>query len=53
MQRKHILALFTLIACSSFHAFAQAQERINAKPNLNGVWQAMNTAHWNLEGHSA
>jgi len=22
-------------------------------PNLNGVWQAMNTAHWDLEGHAA
>lgn len=37
---------------------AQAQERnrparIAGKPNLNGIWQALNTAHWNLEGHSA
>src|SRR5262249_44242285 len=22
-------------------------------PNLNGVWQAMNTANWNLEDHAA
>jgi hypothetical protein len=28
-------------------------ERIAGKPNLNGIWQALNTAHWNLEGHSA
>jgi hypothetical protein len=28
-------------------------ERIGGKPNLNGIWQAMNTANWNLEGHSA
>lgn len=27
--------------------------RINGHPNLNGIWQAMNTANWNLEGHSA
>lgn len=27
--------------------------RIAGKPNLNGIWQALNTAHWNLEGHSA
>ena len=27
--------------------------RIGGKPNLNGIWQAMNTAYWNLEGHSA
>jgi hypothetical protein len=35
---------------------AQGRERparINGKPNLNGIWQAMNTAYWNLEGHSA
>jgi hypothetical protein len=28
-------------------------DRIAGKPNLNGIWQALNTAHWNLEGHSA
>jgi hypothetical protein len=28
-------------------------ERIGGKPNLNGIWQAMNTANWNIEGHSA
>ena len=27
--------------------------RIAGKPNLNGIWQAVNTANWNLEGHSA
>ena len=37
---------------------ALAQERgrparIGGKPNLNGIWQAVNEAHWNLEGHSA
>ena len=23
------------------------------QPNLNGVWQAFGTAHWDLEGHNA
>src|SRR5438552_11706665 len=37
---------------------AQAQllerpERISGRPNFNGIWQALNTAYWNLEGHSA
>jgi hypothetical protein len=32
---------------------ADAQERINGHPNLNGIWQAVNTAYWNLEAHSA
>jgi hypothetical protein len=27
--------------------------RIGGKPNLNGVWQAVGTAYWNLEDHSA
>jgi hypothetical protein len=25
----------------------------DGKPNLNGIWQAMNTANWDLEAHSA
>lgn len=28
-------------------------ERINGHPNLNGIWQAMSPAHWNLEAHPA
>lgn len=31
----------------------QRPERIAGKPNLNGLWQALNTAHWNVEAHSA
>jgi hypothetical protein len=27
--------------------------RIAGQPNLNGIWQAMNSANWNLEAHSA
>jgi len=25
----------------------------NGKPNLNGIWQAMNTANWDLQEHAA
>ncbi|HJZ76790.1 MAG TPA: hypothetical protein VKE51_33875 [Vicinamibacterales bacterium] len=28
-------------------------DRIAGHPNLNGIWQAINNANWNLEGHSA
>jgi hypothetical protein len=28
-------------------------QRIGSRPNLNGIWQAMNSAHWNLEAHAA
>ena len=27
--------------------------RLNGRPNLNGIWQAMNSANWNLEAHNA
>jgi hypothetical protein len=32
---------------------ANRPARIAGQPNINGVWQAMNTANWNLEAHSA
>jgi len=50
-------ALLTLGLCvlaSSVSAQERAApERIAGKPNFNGIWQAMNGAYWNLEGHSA
>ncbi len=50
------VAAAALLAFSHVPAQAQAgasMERIDGKPNLNGVWQVMNTANWNLEPHSA
>ena len=45
------------VVCAVSGAGAQPQltrqARISGKPNLNGIWQALNTAHWNLEAHSA
>jgi hypothetical protein len=32
---------------------AARSDRIAGHPNLNGIWQASNTANWNLEGHAA
>jgi hypothetical protein len=52
-------ALLCLVAVAAVHgstAIAQQRERperIAGKPNLNGIWQALGSAHWNLEGHSA
>jgi hypothetical protein len=46
-----------LMVTASGPAFAQAGAQqpasIDGKPNLNGIWQAMNTANWNLEPHAA
>jgi hypothetical protein len=44
-------AVAGLIAATG--AVAQEPARIGDAPNINGVWQAMNSAHWNLEPHSA
>ena len=44
-----------LLLTASLHG--QQTSRIarmpDGKPNLNGIWQAMNTAHWDLEAHAA
>ena len=34
-------------------ASAQLPRTASGKPDLNGVWQAANAAHWNLEDHAA
>lgn len=51
MKRAVVAAL--LFAGVSGTALAQSPARIDGKPNFNGIWQAMNTANWNLEPHSA
>lgn len=48
-------AAIALLA-AAFVTGVSAQEMpapVDGKPNFNGVWQAIGTAHWNLEGHSA
>jgi hypothetical protein len=51
-----VLALIVSVSILVQPVLAQERdrpERIGGKPNLNGIWQAVSTAHWNLEGHSA
>src|SRR3979409_931043 len=31
----------------------KAPRTADGKPNLNGIWQALNTADWDLQGHAA
>jgi len=53
------LPLVTVAALGLAAAGARAQTsaarpvRISGHPNFNGIWQALNTANWNLESHSA
>jgi len=44
-----------LVGGSSPEALAQGAgpERVAGRPNLNGIWQAQGSAHWNLEAHGA
>jgi hypothetical protein len=53
MIRPIIAATTVWLAAST--AQAQKQDRpatISGHPNLNGIWQVLNTAYWNLEAHS-
>jgi hypothetical protein len=51
-------AIVAILCVATIPTFAQNQpykapRAADGKPNLNGIWQAMNTANWDLEGHSA
>ena len=46
----------TAVAAAALLALGSAQaqaDEIGGHPNLNGVWQVLNTANWNLEPHNA
>ncbi|HLH43619.1 MAG TPA: hypothetical protein VKV74_11560 [Bryobacteraceae bacterium] len=53
-------AALAALAMAAFPALGQqaqapyrAPRTADGKPNLNGIWQAMNNANWDLEGHAA
>jgi hypothetical protein len=58
--RLHNRAIRTIVAAATIGLAggalpAQQLNRpatISGHPNFNGIWQALNTAYWNLEGHS-
>jgi hypothetical protein len=54
MRVRKVLPCVVLTAISAAAA-AQGDrpERIGEQPNFNGIWQALNTANWNLEAHAA
>ena len=60
-QSAKLTALVALLAAFALPASAQTAPAARAalprmwdgKPNLNGVWQALTTADWNLQDHSA
>ena len=49
-----VVALAVLIATTvPGQTGYRAPRAPDGKPNLNGIWQALNTAHWDIETHSA
>jgi hypothetical protein len=48
-----LLAVTSPAAAATAPKDATRPERIEGKPNLNGIWQALGTAHWDLEPHES
>src|SRR5678815_756345 len=53
------LALVGAISFASSFSSVSSQSRVpnvprlNGHPNLNGIWQTINTANWDIQAHSA
>lgn len=52
MKIRSGLILALAFCTAAGHASAQIP-RLGDRPDLNGIWQAMNSANWNLEAHPA
>ena len=56
-MKKYIFFLISFFLFGSLHPKDYESETIpigpHGKPDLNGVWQVMNRANFNLEAHSA
>jgi hypothetical protein len=56
-MRKAFLQAIIILAVAAVHAFSQTPAyrapRLSGHPDLNGIWQALNTANWDLQDHSA
>lgn len=56
MRRVFIVCVAAAVLMGATPLVGNAQtapKRIGGHPNLNGLWQSMSTAYWNLEGHAA
>ena len=47
-----VLQLGVMPTASQAEAY-KAQRTADGKPDLNGIWQALNTANWDVQEHAA
>ena len=45
------VALLAAGAANAQGVLTELPRASNGRPDMSGVWQALNTAHWNLEPH--
>jgi hypothetical protein len=53
MNSRRCAAWLALVVSLSSPFVMADVPKLQGKPNLNGIWQAMNSANWNLEAHPA
>ena len=57
MSTRVLISTLAAAALLATSAFAQqtykAPRTSDGRPNINGIWQAMNTADWDLRAHAA
>jgi hypothetical protein len=52
-MKRTLTAALAVVAAAAAHGqvLTEAPRAANGRPDLSGVWQALNAAHWNLEPH--
>src|SRR5215831_10340881 len=57
IHHKKLSPFFIAVVCALCAPLCNAQEKLartpGGKPDLNGIWQTIGAAHWNLEPHNA
>jgi hypothetical protein len=52
-MRNLIIASLAVVSVAAGQTAYKAPRTADGKPNLNGIWQALNTANWDIRGHAA
>ena len=52
-MRNRLAASAAILLWAMIPAAGQTKRTADGKPDLNGIWQAVNTANWDIRGHAA